>query len=247
MGVEPGVRRAETPSLRQAALTRRAPPGAPQGGGRPMRGRHIGAAARCASVTSCGWARSPWPPVASAALQATLSGMISRDDGSRREWWRMGGPRPPRHRPAPPLSDGPQAVPSHGYATRCARRPAAGGGALGGVGWRGDRHMRSCREMARHSARPAPRPRPRFCCGRLPRARMCYDGTVDVRGGVLVWWRTSRVWGVPRVAAAPSPVIAALMALYLGVMAGPHLEGPSVGNVLGSCRGRWGGERRGLA
>ena len=247
MGVEPGVRRAETPSLRQAALTRRAPPGAPQGGGRPMRGRHIGAAARCASVTSCGWARSPWPPVASAALQATLSGMISRDDGSRREWWRMGGPRPPRHRPAPPLSDGPQAVPSHGYATRCARRPAAGGGALGGVGWRGDRHMRSCREMARHSARPAPRPRPRFCCGRLPRARMCYDGTVDVRGGVLVWWRTSRVWGVPRVAAAPSPVIAALMALYLGVMAGSHLEGPSAGNALGSRSERWGGERCGLA
>ncbi len=55
------------------------------------------------------------------------------------------------------------------------------------------------------------------------------------------------MWGVLRVAAAPSPVVAALMALYLGVMAGSYPEGPSVGNVLGSCRGRWGGERRGLA
>ena len=55
------------------------------------------------------------------------------------------------------------------------------------------------------------------------------------------------MWGIPRVAAVPAPVVAALMALYLGVMAGPHPEGPSVGNVLGSCKGRWGGERRGLA
>ena len=42
------------------------------------------------------------------------------------------------------------------------------------------------------------------------------------------------MWGVLRVAAAPAPVVAALMALYLGVMAGPHLEGPSAGNALGS-------------
>ena len=75
---------------------------------------------------------------------------------------------------------------------------------------------------------------------------MRYDGTVDVRGGVLAWWRTSRVWGVLRVAAAPSPVVAALMALYLGVMAGSYPEGPSVGNVLGSCKGRWGEEQYSL-
>ena len=54
------------------------------------------------------------------------------------------------------------------------------------------------------------------------------------------------MWGVLRVAAAPSPVVAALMALYLGVMAGSYPEGPSVGNVLGSCKGRWGEEQYSL-
>ena len=38
-----------------------------------------------------------------------------------------------------------------------------------------------------------------------------------------------------------------MMAVYLGAMMGSYPEGPSVGNVLGSCGGQWGGERRGLA
>jgi len=92
----------------------------------------------------------------------------------------------------------------------------------------------------------AERPRPRFCCGRLSRARMRYDGTMDARGGLLAWWRTARIWYVPRAAIIPSLVIAAMMAVYLGAMMGSYPEGPSVGNVLGSCKGRWGEEQYSL-
>ena len=56
----------------------------------------------------------------------------------------------------------------------------------------------------------------------------------------MVWWRTARIWYVPRAAIIPSLVIAAMMAVYLGAMMGSYPEGPSVGNVLGSCKGRWG-------
>ena len=75
---------------------------------------------------------------------------------------------------------------------------------------------------------------------------MRYDGTMYARGGLLVWWRTARIWYVPRAAIIPSLVIAAMMAVYLGAMMGSYPEGPSVGNVLGSCKGRWGEEQYSL-
>ena len=54
----------------------------------------------------------------------------------------------------------------------------------------------------------------------------------------MAWWRTARIWYVPRAAIIPSLVIAAMM--------GSYPEGPSVGNVLGSCKGRWGEEQYSL-
>ena len=44
---------------------------------------------------------------------------------------------------------------------------------------------------------------------------------------------------VPRAAVTPSLVVAALMAVYLGVMMGSYLDGPSVGAALDSHSVRW--------
>ena len=44
---------------------------------------------------------------------------------------------------------------------------------------------------------------------------------------------------VPRVAVTPSLVVAALMAVYLGVMMGSYLDGPSVEAALDSHSVRW--------
>ena len=45
--------------------------------------------------------------------------------------------------------------------------------------------------------------------------------------------------GVPRAAVTPSLVVAALMAVYLGVMMGSYLDGPSVEAALDSHSVRW--------
>ena len=45
--------------------------------------------------------------------------------------------------------------------------------------------------------------------------------------------------GVPRAAVTPSLVVAALMAVYLGVMMGSYLDGPSVQGALDSRSVRW--------
>ena len=44
---------------------------------------------------------------------------------------------------------------------------------------------------------------------------------------------------VPRAAVTPSLVVAALMAVYLGVMMGSYLDGPSVEAALDSHSVRW--------
>lgn len=55
-----------------------------------------------------------------------------------------------------------------------------------------------------------------------------------------------RGYGMSRGRRSSPLVIAAMMAVYLGAMMGSYPEGPSVGNVLGSCRGRWGEEQYSL-
>ena len=234
MGVEPGVRRAEAPSLRQAALTRRAPPGAPQGGGAPHEGSSY---RRCSEVCLGYFLRVGQIPLAAGGLRSPARDPVGDDLAQR---WVAS--RTVAHGRSAAAAPPPGAAPPRRSQSRAVSRVCHSMRAPSGGGRRRARRRRIARgpTHAQLSGDDAPLGTPRAETSPSLLLRPAVSRTHVLRwdrgcaGGVLAWWRTSRVWGIPRVAAVPAPVVAALMALYLGVMAGPHLEGPSAGNALGS-------------